>query len=313
MPPVLPNLRLEPAYLRLWRAGEFSTRVEEALSRLSDCRLCPRNCGVDRLGDKKSVCRTGRYAVISSYGPHHGEEDCLRGCRGSGTVFFAWCNLRCVFCQNHEVSWRGEGRTSSAEELAAIFLRLQEQGCYNINLVTPSHVVPQILEALSISVAHGLRLPLVYNTSAYDSLNTLKLMDGIVDIYMPDFKYWDNECAKRNSNAPDYPDVARAAIKEMNRQVGPLLLDEEGMALRGVLLRHLVMPEGIAGSREIFAWIARELGSDTYVNVMSQYYPAGWVVRGVDFGEINRCVTSAELRQALQDAADAGLNRFQCT
>lgn len=301
--------QFEPAYVRLHRNGELARRVKEALEALADCTLCPRDCHVDRLADRFAVCKTGRYAVVSSHFPHFGEEDCLRGWNGSGTIFFSWCNLRCVFCQNYDISWEGAGRGTRPEELAAMMLRLQAQGCHNINFVTPEHVVPQILEALPLAIEAGLRLPLVYNTSAYDSLHSIELLDGVVDIYMPDFKFWEAEMARHYSKAPNYPEAARRAIKAMHRQVGDLALDETGLALRGLLLRHLVMPDGIAGTREIMDWVARELGPDTYVNVMAQYYPAG-KVSSREYVEINRAVAGDEYREAVQAARAAGLRRL---
>ena len=230
---------------------------------LADCALCPRACHADRVRGAGTVCRTGRHAVVSSAFAHFGEEDCLRGTRGSGTIFFGWCNLRCGFCQNWELSAEGEGREVTADELAELMLQLQQRGCHNINFVSPSHVVAQILEALALSAERGLRLPLVYNSGAYDTLEALALLDGIIDIYMPDFKFWDAEHAKCYSKAPDYPEVARLAISEMHRQVGTLILDERGIAQRGVLLRHLVMPGGVAGTRAIMEWIAREVSPET--------------------------------------------------
>jgi len=295
-----------PAYLSLWQSGELVVRVELALSRLGDCVLCPRDCHVGRLADKFAVCRSGRYVRVSSYFPHFGEEDCLRGTRGSGTIFFSGCNLRCVFCQNFEVSWKVEGEIAPPAKLASMMLELQARGCHNINLVTPEHVVPQILEGLLLAIEGGLRLPLVYNTSAYDSLDSLELMHGVADIYMPDFKFWDAEMARRYVRAPNYPDAARRAIKEMQRQVGPLVLDENGLALRGLIVRHLVMPGDIGGTREIMQWMARELGPDTYVNVMAQYYPAG-KVSDKEHAEINRCLTLDEFLEALDVAREAGL------
>jgi putative pyruvate formate lyase activating enzyme len=299
----------EPAYIALWRSGELSRRVEPALKKLADCTLCPRNCHVNRLEDKVKVCKTGRCATVSSYFAHHGEEACLRGRFGSGTIFFSWCNLRCVFCQNYEISWLGEGRTVKPQELAEMMLHLQDQGCHNINLVTPSHVVPQILEALLLAVEGGLQLPLVYNTGAYDSLDSLALLDGVVDIYMPDFKFWDPEKAKRYAKAPDYPEVARQAIREMRRQVGQLVMDQHGLALRGVLLRHLVMPGGVAETVEIMRWIARELGPGTYVNLMSQYRPAGHVTVK-EYSEIDRTITPGEFRRVVHAFYSAGLHRL---
>ena len=298
-----------PAYLSLWQSGELAGRVERALSKLGDCVLCPRDCYVDRLADKFAVCRSGRYVGVSSHFPHSGEEDCLRGTRGSGTIFFSGCNLRCVFCQNFEVSWQVEGEITPPAQLGAMMIELQARGCHNINLVTPEHVVPQILEALLTAVEGGLRLPLVYNTSAYDSLDSLKLMNGVVDIYMPDFKFWNPEMARRYIRAPNYPEAARRAIKEMHRQVGPLVVDETGLALRGLLLRHLVMPGNIAGTREIVHWIARELGPDSYFNVMPQYYPAG-KVSNTEHAEINRSITLEEFQEALEVASEAGLRRL---
>jgi putative pyruvate formate lyase activating enzyme len=299
----------EPAYLRAYRSGALAQKIEEARAALAECTLCPRNCRVNRLENKFAVCKTGRYAVVSSHFPHHGEEDCLRGSCGSGTIFFSWCNLRCVFCQNYEVSWQGEGEVTRPEELAAMMLRLQSFGCHNINFVTPEHVVPQILETLPLAIAGGLRLPLVYNTSAYDSLHSIELMNGVVDIYMPDFKFWDEEMARLYVKAPNYPDAARYAIRAMHRQVGDLITDEHGLALRGVLLRHLVMPGAIAGSREIFHWVARELGPQTYVNVMAQYSPAGRVGPS-EYVQIDRRITATEYEQARAAARAAGLLRL---
>ncbi len=297
-----------PAYLKL-PAGELRRRAEKAVAALRDCVLCPRACHADRISGKTAVCKTGRHAVVSSYAPHHGEEDCLRGRRGSGTIFFAWCNLRCVFCQNFEISWQGEGVATRPEQLAAMMLHLQACGCHNINFVTPEHVVPQILEALAIAVDEGLCLPLVYNTSAYDSLQSLALMDGVVDIYMPDFKFWDVEASRRYLKAQDYPEVARRTIAEMHRQVGPLTMDENGIAQRGVLLRHLVMPGDVAGTPEIMQWIAATLGKETYVNIMPQYYPAGRV-SSTEFGEIARPLSAREFQQAIREAHAAGLHRL---
>ncbi len=303
------ELKSYPAYLEQWRSGELAHRVEVGFKRLADCTLCPRNCHIDRLENKKEVCRTGRYAIVSSYFAHFGEERCLRGEHGSGTIFFSWCNLRCVFCQNYEISWLGEGRCTGPEELAEMMLQLQERGCHNINLVTPEHVVPQILEALLLAAERGLRLPLVYNTSAYDSMDSLRLMDGIVDIYMPDFKFWDPESARRYAKAPDYPEAARCAIKEMHRQVGPLLVDEQGIAVQGVLLRHLIMPGGVAGTPKILNWIRRELGPETYVNLMGQYHPSGRAL-AMEYPEIDRCLRPSELSQALDAFHSAGLTRL---
>jgi putative pyruvate formate lyase activating enzyme len=238
-----------------------------------------------------------------------GEEDPLRGWRGSGTIFFSWCNLRCVFCQNYDISQEGVGAELNGRQIAEMMLRLQDMGCHNINFVTPEHVVPQILEALPLAIERGLSLPLVYNTSAYDSLRTLKLLDGVVDIYMPDFKIWDEKYALRFLKARDYPQTARRALKEMHRQVGVLKTDEIGLARRGVLVRHLVMPGNIAGTPAIMKFLAEELSADTYINLMDQYYPAGRV-NARSYGEINRRLQTFEFETAMQSARDVGLWRF---
>jgi putative pyruvate formate lyase activating enzyme len=264
---------------------------------------------VNRLRDEKRVCNTGRYALVASHFPHFGEEDCLRGWRGSGTIFFSYCNLRCVFCQNFDVSQEGQGREVSPAQLARMMLELQGQGCHNINFVTPEHVVPQVLEALPLAVEGGLRLPLVYNTSAYDSLESLRQLDGIVDIYMPDFKFAGREESRILVKAKDYPERAKAAIGEMHRQVGDLVLDDRGMARRGLLVRHLVMPGGLAGTREVMRFLAREISPNTYVNIMDQYYPAGQV--GAEkYAQINRRITAEEYQEAVRMAREEGLHRF---
>ena len=304
-----PRSGFVPGYLHLYESGELERRVERALQLLQNCSMCPRDCCVNRLDDTLGVCKNGRYAIVSSYGPHHGEEDCLRGSSGSGTIFFAGCNLRCVFCQNSDISWQVHGTPAPPEKLARIMLELQADGCHNINFVTPEHVVTQIIEALPIAVEGGLRLPIVYNTSAYDAMESLQLMDGVVDIYMPDFKYWDSDMARRYSKAPDYPDVARRVIKEMFRQVGDLVIDEHGVARRGLLVRHLVMPGNGAGTSDIMRWIATDISPRTYVNVMPQYYPACKVSHH-EYPEINRRITPAEYEQALDAAQRAGLTRL---
>ena len=280
-----------------------------AVERLAHCEACPRNCGVDRLADRTAVCKTGRYALVSSYFPHLGEEDCLRGWNGSGTIFFSCCNLRCVFCQNFDISQVGKGRATPPQSLSGMMLALQALGCHNINLVTPEHVVPQVLEALVPAVKAGLRLPIVYNTSAYDSLESLRWLDGVVDIYMPDFKFWDSQLSLRYLKAKDYPDAARRAIAEMHRQVGALKLDEHGIARRGVLVRHLVMPGYLNETEAIMRFLAEEVSRDTYVNVMAQYRPANKV--GVEkYPELNRRITSQEYRAAIEFAHQAGLWRL---
>lgn len=328
----------EPGYLRLLRSGELEQRVQQALAELEDCRVCPRDCRVDRLHalpanggrppsepshpgrlvasrtvpahiPKGTSCFTGRYARVASAFPHFGEEDCLRGWKGSGTIFFSFCNLRCVFCQNWDVSQVGEGREARPDELAGLMLDLQVRGCHNINFVTPEHVVPQLLEAVLLAAQAGLRLPLVYNTSAYDSLRSLELLEGVVDIYMPDFKYWDPQLARRYLKAEDYPDVARRTIREMHRQVGPLAFDRHGLAVCGVLVRHLVMPGAAEDARHIMHFLAHELSPDAYVNIMDQYRPAGSVEEG-KYPELCRRPSAAEIDLVVASARAEGLWRF---
>ncbi len=303
-----------PAYLDLLASGELAERARSASLLLVGCRLCPRRCGADRWRGRTGVCGIGARARVASYGPHHGEERCLSGPSGSGTIFFSGCNLGCVFCQNWEISHgrRGghlESEEVAARELAGMMLELQGLGCHNINFVTPSHVVPQILEALAVAVPEGLRLPLVYNTSGYDAVETLRLLDGVVDLYMPDFKYWDKEAAARDLTAADYPEAAREAIVEMHRQVGDLALDGDGLARRGLLVRHLVMPGMLDQSRQIFAWLAA-LSPGTAVNVMAQYRPEGLAARQQnDYPELARQLTRSDYAAALDEARAAGLRR----
>jgi putative pyruvate formate lyase activating enzyme len=305
----------EPGYLRLHREGRLEGRVDEALAELRDCRACPRDCRCNRLADERRACHTGRHAIVSSAFAHFGEEDCLRGWRGSGTIFFGFCNLRCVFCQNWDISQRSAGRECTAEEIAELMLELQAQGCHNINFVTPEHVAPQVIEAVAAAASRGLTLPIVYNTSAYDALRSLRLLEGIVDVYMPDFKFWKPETAQRLSLARDYPERAREAIREMHRQVGPLRFDGEGLARHGVLVRHLVMPGQAEETAAILDWLAREVSSDTYVNVMGQYRPEYRV--GVPsarddrpFPEIDRRPYGTEMQSAFAAARRAGLWRL---
>jgi putative pyruvate formate lyase activating enzyme len=287
---------------------ELERRAAEAFELLGErCVVCPRGCKVDRRADVAGLCAIGRHAVVASYFPHFGEEDCLRGSRGSGTIFFSGCNLRCVFCQNHDISWEVRGEVVTPERLAGMMLELQAIGCHNINWVTPEHVVPQILEAVPIAIEHGLRLPIVYNTSAYDSHDSLRLMEGIVDVYMPDFKLWSSETAKRYLKRADYPDVARESIKEMYRQVGDLVLDERGMARRGLILRHLIMPGLIEETKAILRFVAEELGQGCYVNLMAQYYVSGKVGQDGQYEEIARGIHREEYERALALARELGL------
>ena len=296
----------EPAYLQLARTGELRHRVEQAHEHLSSCDLCAQECHTDR-HTQKGVCRTGMLAVVSSHGPHHGEENPLRGWLGSGTIFFTHCNLKCQFCQNYEISQLGEGREVQPEEIAAMMIELQESGCHNINFVSPSHVVAQILAAVAIAAKAGLRLPLVYNTGGYDSSAALQLLDGVVDIYMPDMKYADARLALRFSKARNYPEVNRAAVKEMHRQVGDLVMDEHGIAQRGLLVRHLVMPGGIAGTPEIARFLAEEISRSTYINVMTQYHPC---YKANEHPPLDRRITPKEYAEAVAACRAAGLHRF---
>jgi putative pyruvate formate lyase activating enzyme len=289
-------------------AAEIRRRARVAHELLGErCVVCPRLCKVDRRADVKGLCAIGRHAVVASYFPHFGEEDCLRGRRGSGTIFFSGCNLRCVFCQNHDISWEVRGERVDAVRLAAIMFELQAMGCHNVNWVTPEHVVPQILEAVPLALEAGLRLPIVYNTSAYDSLDSLELMAGVVDVYMPDFKLWSAEDAKRYLKRADYPEVARRTIAEMHRQVGDLVLDEDGMARRGVILRHLVMPGLVEETTAILGWVAEELGTGCYVNLMAQYYVSGKVGVEGQYEEIARGIYREEYEHALDVARELGL------
>lgn len=296
-----------PSYVNAHKTGKLEESVGAAYRILENCRLCPRNCEVNRLEDERGVCRTGRLAMVSSYNPHFGEEEPLVGSGGSGTIFFTNCNLLCVFCQNWEISHLGEGAEAGAETLAGMMLSLQRQGCHNINFVTPTHVVPQILDALRHAVEGGLDVPLVYNTSGYDSVESIRLLDGVFDIYMPDFKFWDPGMSRRYLKAEDYPEKAREAIKEMHRQVGDLILDENGIAQRGILLRHLVMPGETAGTRDIMRFIAREISPDTYVNIMDQYRPCGNAYR---HPPLDRRITRYEYEAALRAAREEGITRL---
>ena len=295
------------SYQALYRSGELGKRVERARAILRSCDLCPRRCRVDRIAGEKGACRTAGEAVVSSYGPHFGEEAPLVGVYGSGTIFFTHCNLRCMFCQNYSISQLGEGRVVGREKLARLMLALQGAGCHNINLVTPTHVVPQILDALQVAVGVGLSVPLVYNCGGYESVETLKLLDGIVDIYMPDMKYSDEINGRRYSGVKDYPSVNRAALKEMHRQVGDLVLDEGGVATRGLLVRHLVLPNDIAGTEGVVRFLAEEVSCATYLNVMAQYHPAH---RAHRIAALSRPLLRQEFIDAVALARRYGLERL---
>jgi putative pyruvate formate lyase activating enzyme len=295
-----------PSYLDLHETGELARRAEAAARLLERCRVCPRECLAQRLQGERGVCQVGDQAMVSSYGPHFGEERPLVGVGGSGTIFLTHCNLCCVFCQNADISQGDEGRIVSAEALAQIMLSLQQTGCHNINFVTPTHQVPQILRALVLAADEGLNLPLVYNCGGYESLETLQLLDGVVDIYMPDFKYADVETARQCSGVEGYPQAARAALGEMHRQVGDLALDRRGIAIRGLLVRHLVLPNGLAGTGEVVRFLAG-LSPRTYVNIMDQYRPC---YRAHEYPALTRRPTRAEIQEAVRMARAAGLSRL---
>ncbi len=302
------TIDLAPAYASLLRSGELGRRASAACKQLADCTLCARYCHVDRLNTTEgAVCRTGARAVVASYGAHHGEEDPLRGQRGSGTIFFSWCNLRCVFCQNWDISQRGSGRETDPAGIADMMLELQEDGCHNINLVSPSHVVAQIVAAVYEAARRGLRLPLVYNTGGYDSPEALALLDGIIDIYMPDMKYGDPVLARRYSKVRNYVDVNQATVREMHRQVGDLVVDDHGIARRGLLVRHLVLPGGIAGTEQVLAFVANAISRNTYLNLMDQYRPC---YRTDEYPELDRPIEAAEYRAAREAAERLGLHRL---
>jgi putative pyruvate formate lyase activating enzyme len=305
----------EPVYLETWRRGELPAKVEAALADLVCCTACPRNCRIHRMADEQRVCQTGRHAIVSSAFPHFGEEDCLRGWNGSGTIFFGMCNLRCVFCQNWDISQRERGRELTAEGIAELALELQDRGCHNINFVTPEHVAPQVVEALAVAIPRGLKVPIVYNTSAFDAPSSLQLMDGLVDVYMPDFKFWNRETARRLCKAKNYPEAARAAIREMHGQVGDLCFGPDGLARRGLLVRHLVMPGQTEDAAAILKWLAEKISADTYVNLMGQYrpeYEVGTIARDGSkrYAEIDRVPTQHELEDAYAAARGVGLWRF---
>ncbi|MGB2827097.1 MAG: radical SAM protein [Dehalococcoidales bacterium] len=281
--------------------------MEKARSFLVRCHLCARKCGVNRLNGESGQCHTTNEVIVSSFGPHFGEEAPLVGQCGSGTIFFAYCNLHCVFCQNYDISQFGGGSTVDNKELADMMLSLQSKGCHNINLVSPTHVVPFILEALEMAAGKGLQLPIVYNTGGYDSMETLELLDGIVDIYMPDMKYSVEKVGEKFSDVEQYPQVNRAAVKEMHRQVGDLQVDESGVAARGLLVRHLVLPDGLAGTEGVVKFIAAEISRNTYLNVMAQYHPCH---HAFDYPQISRPVTREEFSAAIEQARRSGLNRL---
>lgn len=298
---------VEPSYIETHRRGEITARIAAAEALLAPCTLCPHRCRIDRRAGENGICETFASAEVASAGPHFGEESPLVGSGGSGTIFFSSCNLRCVFCQNFDISQQSRGRVMGAEALGRRMLDLQRRGCHNINLVTPSHQVPAILGGLACAVDAGLRLPLVYNTSGYDSVPTLRLLDGIVDIYMPDLKTLDPRSAELYLRAADYPEVAKAALKEMHRQVGDLELDDRGVARRGILLRHLVMPKGLASTRQALTFLRDEISPNTYVNIMAQWHPAG---EANAYPDIDAPLGRGDYQEALAIAAEVGMKRL---
>lgn len=289
-----------PSYLNLYETGELAERAAAAWEILRNCTICPQNCHCNRIAGKKGVCHSGTEAIVASWNVHRKEEPPISGIRGAGTIFFGYCQARCTYCQNFPLSQGGLGHRVGPERLAEMMLYLQKKRCHNLDLVTPTHFVPQILAALVIACEKGLNLPIVYNCAGYENLETLKLLDGVVDIYLPDSKYSDDKNALRTSKMPHYVEHNRAALKEMYRQVGPLQLDEEGIATRGLLIRHLVLPEDVSGTRDVLRWIAEELGSDTPISLMDQYFPA-W--KAVNDPVLNRRLSWTEYRTAL-DALD---------
>ena len=296
-----------PAYLEAFDSGELEKTAQRLVEKLDSCQLCPRRCRVNRLENEKGFCKTGRNALLSSFSPHFGEESPLVGSKGSGTIFFTFCNLRCCFCQNYDISHEGIGEEIPAEGLARVMLHLQKKGCHNINLVSPSHVVAQIIEALLIAAKAGLNIPLVYNTGGYDSQETIRYLDGIVDIYMPDVKFSRSKTAETLAAAPDYPNVLKEALAEMHRQTGDLSLDETGLARKGLLIRHLVMPGQIDETEELLRWIAGNISKNSYLNIMDQYRPCGTAYQ---HSSLSRKITNDEFQKARDIAKSLGLYRL---
>ena len=298
-------------YVALNQSGELSERIDRAYELLCSCRVCPRKCGVNRICDARGFCKTGLLPVISGSGPHFGEEPPLVGRNGSGTVFVSHCNLSCEFCQNYDISQCGRGNELSCNELAGMMINLQNRGCHNINIVTPSHVVPQMMKAVKIAADQGLTIPIVYNSGGYDAVETLQLLDGIVDIYMPDAKYGSDDVALTLSHAPGYVATMHAAVSEMHRQTGDLVI-EEGIAVRGLIIRHLVLPENLAGSDRVLPWIAKEISRNSYVNIMDQYHPSWHTQRKLDSSlpsSLQRKISPEEYQFAIKCALDSGLHR----
>jgi len=300
---------MTPKYLKLIKNddGVIKKKIATANEILKSCVLCPRECKVDRSKNELGICRTGKNAYISSIHSHFGEEAPLVGKNGSGTIFITYCNLMCNFCQNFDISHEGIGNEVSIKTLAQYMLTLQNEGCHNINFVTPTHVIPQIIAAIEIAAKKGLNIPIVYNTGSYDRVEILKILDGIIDIYMPDFKFWDNAIAKKTCNAEDYPEFAKNAIKEMHRQVGDLIIDESGIARRGLIVRHLVLPKNLAGTRSIMHFLATQISKNTYVNIMPQYRPCG---KAFQIKDLSSHINNKEFIDALDMAKEEGIERL---
>lgn len=296
---------MSPKYLKAYRSGALEENADRLFRELKNCEICPRNCKVNRLEDKIGFCKTGKKARVYSYFSHYGEEPAISGENGSGTIFFSNCNLRCAYCQNYEFSQLGAGKEAGEEELAYFMLELQKQGCHNINLVTPTHVIAQILKALILAIPCGLNIPLVYNTSGYDSEETLKMLDGIFDIYLPDARYGDSDIALKYSQAKDYPAINKTALKEMYRQAQTAKINDAGVIESGLIIRHLVLPNNLSGTDEIMHFIACELSKDTYISLMSQYFPCH---KAKDYPEISRRVTQEEYRKAMDIMYSYGLH-----
>lgn len=296
-----------PVYIKLLENGELEVRAQLAAQHLKNCDVCPLECHVNRMKGELGICKTGEFAQVSSYFAHHGEESPISGRRGSGTIFFARCNMRCVYCQNADISQLSTGREVTAEMLGTMMLELQSRGCHNINFVSPSHIVPQILAGVHLAAQRGLNIPLVYNTGGYDSLEMLSLLDGVFDIYMPDMKYGDNETAWKYSRVKDYHEVNQGAVLEMQRQVGDLKLDEQGVAYKGLLIRHLVLPNQLASSEKILKFLAEKVSKNVYLNIMAQYHPA---YRACDFPELNRRIRPEEYHEVIDFAKKLGLERL---
>jgi len=296
------------SYIKLYQDGTLEKTASEFLQRLKHCDICPRKCGTDRTKKASGYCKTGRRAKVSSAFKHFGEEFPLSGYKGSGTIFFSFCNLRCVFCQNHTLSHLGEGCEEDPDDIANQMLSLQEDGAHNINFVSPTHVVPQILESLLVACPKGLKIPLVYNTGGYDSPDTIKKLKGIFDIYLPDIKYSDNSYAEKYSNAPDYWDNCKSSVKEMHNQTGTFSTDLSGVAVKGLMVRHLILPNDLSGSCKILEFIASEISKDTYINIMDQYHPC---YKSYEYKELQKRITSSELNSVIEYAKKLGLKKTE--